>query len=286
MSKVSMRDVSIMGPSYQHYPLEYFLDSLHECGVRNVDLWGAEPFWYRPDLPTHAEAMAELRRIRHEMEARDQRCVMLTPETLGYPYNFSDALPRLTERTVEYFRWAMEDAHELGCPRVFVNSGCGPRNVDRSESMRRLIDTFRRIADLAEDAGILLTLEQLQPYESNLVLTLDDVREVLDGVDSPNLRVCVDLIAMEVAGETLEQYFDAFGEKVEWIHFADSHHEELGTGTYGAEKMRRWLDILEERDFANGIDLEVNDSIYWEDPHGPHKRSCDYLRDVLGVPEE
>ena len=74
MSKVSMRDVSIMGPSYQHYPLDYFLDSLHECGVGNVDLWGAEPFWYRPDWPTHAEATAELRRIRHEMEARGQRC--------------------------------------------------------------------------------------------------------------------------------------------------------------------------------------------------------------------
>ena len=30
MSKVTMRDVSIMGPSYQHFPLEYFLDSLQE----------------------------------------------------------------------------------------------------------------------------------------------------------------------------------------------------------------------------------------------------------------
>ena len=50
--------------------------------------------------------------------------------------------------------------------------------------------------------------------------------------------------------------------------------------------MRHWIDVLEENDFKNGIDLEVNDSIYWEDPHSPHKRSCDYLRNVLGLPEE
>lgn len=283
MSTITMRDVSIMGPSYVHYPLEYFLDSLHECGVHLVDLWGAEPFFYRADYETPQAAEAELRRIRAEMAARDQRCVIYTPETLGYPYNFSDDLPRLLNRTVEHFRWCMEDAHILGCPRIFLNSGCGPRNRPKEESMARLVETYRRILDLAEDAGILMPLEQLQPYESNLVLTKEDVKYVLDQVDSPNLRVCVDLVAMDVQGETLEEYFDLFGDRVEWIHYSDSHHEALGTGTYGREKLQGWISTLERHDFQNGIDLEVNDSIYWEDPHTPHVESCRYLREVLGL---
>lgn len=283
MSKITMRDVSVMGPSYVHYPFTFFLDSLVKCGVTKVDLWGAEPFYYRPDYSSAAEAAVELRRMRSEMESRGQRCVMYTPETLGYPYNFSDPLPRLVDRTVEYFRAAFEDAHVLGCPRVFLNSGCGPRSLRRDESMKRLVDTFARIAELAERSDILLTLEQLQPYESNLVLTLDDVRYVLDQVRSPNLRVCVDLVAMEVQGETLEQYFAAFGDKVEWIHYSDSHHEALGTGTFGREKLASWIKTLERRDFVNGIDLEVNDSMYWEDPHAPHLESCRYLREELGL---
>lgn len=283
MSKITMRDVSVMGPSYVHFPFEYFLDSLQECGIHKVDLWGAEPFYYRPDYASAAEAAVELKRMKAEMEARDQKCVIYTPETLGYPYNFSDPLPRLTDRTVEYFRMAMEDAHVLDCPRVFLNSGCGPRNQPKEESMKRLVETFRRIADLAEDADILLTLEQLQPYESNLVLTIDDVKHVLDEVDSPNLRVCVDLVAMEVQGETLEQYFDTFGDKVEWIHYSDAHHEVVGSSTFSKEKLAHWIQLLEEKDFQNGIDLEVNDSIYWEDPHTPHMESCRYLREELGL---
>ena len=131
-----------------------------------------------------------------------------------------------------------------------------------------------------------MTLEQLQPYESNLVVTKEDMRYVLEEVSSPNLRVCVDLVAMDVQGETLEEYFDLFGDRIEWIHYSDSHHEELGTGSYGQERLRHWIDVLEEHDFENGIDLEVNDSIYWEDPHGPHMRSCAYLREMLGIPEE
>ena len=80
--------------------------------------------------------------------------------------------------------------------------------------------------------------------------------------------------------------FELFGVTVVWIHFAYSRHDERGTGEFGAELMRHWLDVLEADDFQNGIDLEVNDSIYWEEPHGPHERSCNYLREVLGVPEE
>ena len=285
MSTITMRDISIMGPSYVHYSFEYFLDSLAACGIHKVDLWGAEPFYYRADWETPQAAEAELKRMKAEMEARDQGCSIYTPETLGDPYNFSDPGAGIRRRTVELFKWCMEDAHILDCPRVFLNSGCGLRNVDREESMKRLIDTYRAILDLAEDAGILMTLEQLQPYESNLVLTKDDVKRVLDEVGSPNLRVCLDVIPMVMFGETIEEYFELFGDKLEWVHFADSHHEELGTGEFGSELMRHWLDVLEANGFENGIDLEVNDSIYWEDPHGPHERSCNYLREVLGVPE-
>ena len=285
MSKITMQDVSIMGPSYVHYTFEYFLDSLQKCGVHKVDLWGAEPFFWRADWETPQAAEAELKRMKAEMAARDQAVAIYTPETLGYPLNFSDPSEGFRRRTIEAFKWYIEDAKILDCPRIFLNSGCGPRNLPREESMKRLVDTYRAILDLAEDAGILMPLEQLQPYESNLVLTKEDVKWVLDQVDSPNLRVCLDLIPMVMFGETMEEYFELFGDKIEWIHYADSHHEELGTGTYGAELMRHWLDVLEANDFKNGIDLEVNDSIYWEDPHSPHERSCNYLRNVLGVPE-
>lgn len=283
MSKITMRDVSVMGTSYVHYPLTYFLDSMERLGIHGIDLWGAEPLYCRLDYASSSDAAARLRKVRAEMEARDQHVTIYTPETLGYPFNFSDPEPAITLRTIEYFKWAFEDAHVMGTNRVFVNSGCGYRNLPREESFKRCVDTFRTILDMAEAEGILMPLEQLQPYESNLVTTLADVRRMLDEVGSPNLRVCVDLTAMEVQGETLEQYFEAFGDKVEWIHYSDSHHEIVGSGTYGREKLAGYIDTLERHDFQNGIDLEVNDSIYWEHPHEAHERTCRYLREELGL---
>jgi len=278
-----MRDVSVMGTSYVHHTFEYFLDSMHELGIHGIDLWGAEPFYCRLDYSDGYDATKRLKKMRAEMEARDQRVTIYTPETLGYPFSLSDPNPSLTLRTIEYFKWAFEDAHTMGCDRVFVNSGCGLRDLPRGESLRRCGDTLRTILGIAEQERIVMTLEQLQPYESNLVTTIDDVGMMLDLVDSPNLKVCVDLTAMEVQGENLGQYFARFGKKVEWIHYSDSHHEVVGSGAFGKSRLAGYIETLEENDFQNGIDLEINDSIYWEDPHSPHVETCRYLREELGL---
>ena len=62
---------------------------------------------------------------------------------------------------------------------------------------------------------------------------------------------------MEVAHENLEDYYKVLGEDtIQFIHFADgdpSGHYILG-------------------------DLEINDSIYWDDPHSSVERSVDYLK--------
>jgi len=129
--------------------------------------------------------------------------------------------------------------------------------------------------------GVRLVLEQLQPYESNLVTTLGDIQEMLREVDSDALQVCVDLVAMEVAGEQLVDYCRNLGPKLQWVHYSDSHHLILGDGAFGREKLEGYVRTLEQFDYQNCLDLEINDSIYWEDPHASIRRSASYLREYL-----
>ena len=44
---------------------------------------------------------------------------------------------------------AMEDAAILGTNKIFINSGCGLRDIPREESMQRLVDTYASIVELA-----------------------------------------------------------------------------------------------------------------------------------------
>ena len=281
MSRITMQDVAVMSVQYVQYTFPYYLGSMEKCGLKNVDLWGGAPHYCRLDYASSLEAGQRIAQLRREMEARGMQVVIYTPETLGYPFSYSSPDFALRARTIDYMRSAMEDALAFGTNRVFLNTGCHPRDLDREEGWKRTVDSCRILCDRAERLGVKLVLEQLQPYESNLALNLADIRRMMAEVGSPALRCCVDLVAMEVAGDTLEDFCRTLGDKLEWVHYSDSHHLILGDGDYGREKLEGYVRTLEKFDYQNCLDLEINDAIYWEDPHTSIRRSAEYLRAFL-----
>lgn len=282
MSRITMQNIAVMSVQYVHYSFDYYLDSMQKCGLKNIDLWGGTPHYCRLDYPTGAAAEKKIAEMRKKIEDRGMRVVMYTPETLAYPFSFSDPEKEVRARTIDFFDMAMDDALNFGTNKVFINTGCGLLDLPREKSWQRCRESIRKVCDLAEKKGIMLLLEQLQPYESNLLTTLPDMKRMLDEVNSPALKTCVDLVAMEVVGEKFEDYYRELGaDTIQHIHYADgnpSGHFILGDGNL---PLKDYIRIMEEHDYTSIVDLEINDSIYWADPHTSIKRSTDYLRGFL-----
>ena len=281
MRKITMNDFAAMTVSYQQYSFDYVLNSLQKIGIRNIDFWGGTPHFCRLDY-SDKEAETFLKQLRHKAEDRGMRFVIYTPETLAYPFSIADPNTRTVERTIDFFRTSMDDALTLGTDRLFINTGTGLRDHPVEQSMEICINAIRKICDDAESKGITMMLEQLQPYESNICTDINAIKKIVDAVDSPNLKICVDLVAMDVAKENLEMYYDTFGEdKIGFIHFSDAHHEICGTGDL---PLKEYIETLQKHDYDSIVDLEINDSIYWFDPHDAHKRTVDHLKTF--IPEE
>lgn len=222
MSNITMDQVAVMSVQYFHYTLDYYLNSMHRCGVKNLDLWGASPHYCRLDYLTSSAAERKLREIRKRAEDLGLKFVMYTPETLAYPYSLSAPEQPIRDRTIDYFDMAIDDALTLGTTRLFMNSGCGPLDIPREDSWKRAVETISKICEMAHKRGVTILLEQLQPYESNLLVNLPQMKAMLEEVNSPALKTCVDLVAMEVAHENLEDYYKVLGEDtIQFIHFAD-----------------------------------------------------------------
>jgi protein FrlC len=281
MKKITMNDFAAMTVSYQQYSFDYVLNSLQKIGIRNIDFWGGVPHFCRLDY-SDKEAETFLKQLRQKAEDRGMRFVIYTPETLAYPFSIADPNTRTVERTIDFFRTSMDDALTLGTDRLFINTGTGLRDHPVEQSMEICINAIRKICDDAESKGITMMLEQLQPYESNICTDINAIKKIVDAVDSPNLKICVDLVAMDVAKENLEMYYDTFGEdKIGFIHFSDAHHEICGTGDL---PLKEYIETLQKHDYDSIVDLEINDSIYWFDPHDAHKRTVDHLKTF--IPEE
>ena len=281
MSTITMDNISVMSVQYCHYSFDYFLDSMERCGLKNIDLWGGSPHYCRLDYLTSRDAFKKISQMRKKMEEKGMKVVVYTPETLAYPYSVSSPEEAVCSRTVDFFDMAMEDALEFGTDKVFINTGCGLLDVPREESWARAVDNIKRICEKAEEKGITMIIEQLQPYESNLLTTCDDMVRMLNQVNSPNLKTCVDLVAMEVVDENLEQFFKALPDQIRLIHYADgdpSGHYILGDGNL---PLQDYIKTLEKYDYQGYLSLEINDSIYWDDPHTSIRRSADYLRNYL-----
>ncbi|MGN8895702.1 sugar phosphate isomerase/epimerase family protein [Flavonifractor sp. HCP28S3_F3] len=281
--KVSLDRYAVMGVSYLQYSFSAFLDSMAACGFRHLDFWGGAPHYCRLDWPNQLAAEHQLARLRKEIEARGMDVVMYTPETLSYPFSLASPEKPIRKRTEAYFAAACQDALALGVNRLFLTSGSAPRDLSRADSWCRMLESVARIAETARSMGVSLVVEALQPYESNLLNSLSDMEQLLAEVDSPALQVCLDVVAMATAGETMEDWLDRLGRQICWVHFADSNHQVPGEGSL---PLNHWLTLLHQRNYQAYIDLEINDSMYWENPHAAMLRTAAWLKGIPGRQEE
>ncbi|WP_075980509.1 sugar phosphate isomerase/epimerase family protein [Bacillus massilinigeriensis] len=272
---INNEQIAAMSVQFVQYSLDYTIDAFAKCGIKNLEFWGAEPHYYRLNYLTRYDANKRLRQIRNQLHQSGIKVVMYTPETLAYPYSFSSPEEKVRNRTAEFFDMCCNDALELGCNRIFINTGCGLRDVNLEASWNYTVESIQRICEISKRYGVELVLEQLQPYESNLVTSLKDIKKMLSDVQSENLKVCLDVVAMEVAGDTIQDFFNQLGETIVHIHLADQNHEILGDGNY---PIIQYLDYLSGVAYDQYISLEINDSIYWEDPYSSLKQSMDYLK--------
>ena len=76
MSIITMDQIAVMSVQYVHYTFDYYLDSMHQCGIKNLDLWGGSPHYCRLDYLTSSSAERKLLEMRRKAESLGMKYVM------------------------------------------------------------------------------------------------------------------------------------------------------------------------------------------------------------------
>ncbi|MDF2682740.1 MAG: hypothetical protein K0R47_3930 [Brevibacillus sp.] len=261
MAAIKRSQITGMNFHYLHYPLTYFLDSMVRYQFEQIELWGAAPHFYVEDL-----SLADVKRIRREIDARSLKVVCFTPEQCMYPINLAAKEPEIRERSLRYFEKSIQASAELESQLVLVTAGWGYRNESREEAWERSCDSLRELAGFAKQQGITLALEPLQRIESNLVCNLSDLMAMLSAIDSASVKGMLDTVAMAVEGEELGSYFERLQDDMVHIHFIDgkpSGHLAWGDGNL---PLATYMDTLGEHGYTGSLSLEFTSSQYLLDP--------------------
>ena len=125
---------------------------------------------------------------------------------------------------------------------------------------------MKRITDYAKQRNVILALEALQPEESRLVNTIQDIQRYRNEVGSSCLKVCIDFGAMARMGHTPWEYFEAFGSDIVHIHFVDGNPTGHLAWGDGSRDMKADLAVLEEYGYPGYLSLETATQRYYEKP--------------------
>lgn len=255
-----------MNCHYVQYSLEYFLEQQARLGIQSVALWGGAPH-IRLDQKGHSDS-GKIKRLARTLGIR---FTCFTAASCTYHYQYC-ASGEAFARSRNYFIRGLHMAHELEIPYMALNSGWGFWNEEREEAWKRSRQMLWEVAQEAEKLGIVLTMESLRRAESQLVYRLEDAVRMEREVGHPNLKMMIDTTAMAVAGETMEDWFDAFGSKICNLHFVDgTPYCHLAWGD-GNRDLVRYMDCLKRNHYKGQLGLELTDSRYLMHPEEADKK--------------
>lgn len=250
-----------MNIHYMKYSLEYFLDAQERTGFQSIELWGGIPHVYLDPSGYQNCKILKKKIADHHLQLR-----VFTPENCMYQYQFAAAKPEIFKKSMEYFKNGIRMAQELEAPIMQCNSGWGYLDETREDAWMRCVEMFQELCEFAKEKGIVLAMESLRPEESNLVIRLEDAIKMKEQVNQENLKILVDTTAIGVAGETLEQWFETFGDEIIHMHFVDGNpYGHLIWGD-GCRNLESDLKILKKYGYTGGLGQEITDAKYFKDP--------------------
>ncbi|WP_043627349.1 sugar phosphate isomerase/epimerase family protein [Nonomuraea candida] len=260
--------------AYQHLPFERFLDDAADLGRQRLELWGIAPQLHVPELSD-----AGARAVRRAAESRGLSVACLTPEQVMYPVNLASPDTGLRARSVAMFRRAAELCAELGAGLLLLTPGRGFEDEPVADAWRRAADAIGEITAYAGTLGVTCVLEALQRAESNLVNDSRALARMISEIGAPNLGAVLDTVAMAVAGESVDDYFDALGDRVRHVHLIDGRpagHLAWGDGEL---PLADYLEALERRGYGGLMTFELfGDGTYAMAPRPAVRRCLDAVR--------
>ena len=99
------------------------------------------------------------------------------------------------------------------------------------EGVKRSAEVLQRVAEGAARSNIMLGLEVVNRYESNVLNTASQAVEMCKRIGAPNVKVHLDVYHMNIEESDIQQAIIETGGHLGYFHTGDSHRGYMGSGS-------------------------------------------------------
>ena len=251
----------------EHFPL---FDEMRGLGYDFVELLVPEPGEF------------DLNKARAALDTAELGVVLAARVNLER--NLSSDDPAAQRAGIDYLKYAADCAVALGAKIVggpltgnpLVFAGRPPQPVSEEERLARKARCIAGLKEAGEHAaglGIVLAVEPLNRFESDVLCTTQQAIELLDAVDHPAVQLMLDTFHMHMEEASIAEAIRLGGERVVHFQANENHRGFPGTGATD------WVEVfraLHEVGYRGPVSLEPfrrNDDRFgvpfaqWRAPH-------------------
>ena len=182
--------------------------------------------------------------------------------------------PAEHDEMLQAVRDTLAEAQKVGSPPLIVASGFRVEGMSEEEHFANAVSVLKRAAKMAEEAGVVLVLEPLntQLFAAMYLVSTPLALDIIEAVDSPNLKLLYDVHHSAVMEEDLKEVLYGRAHLVAHVQIAGTPgRNEPGTGHLD---WRQIMADLDELGYRGPIGLEYM-------PTMPMKRSLEATKKAI-----
>nr|WKN36076.1 sugar phosphate isomerase/epimerase [Tunicatimonas sp. TK19036] len=211
------------------------------------------------EVPVENKELVDWGRLK-EM-TRDAGLKVTVSGAFGAERDISSEDPAIRTKGVKYITDCLAIAEEMGSP-IFggpVYSAVGKTRFISEEQKKKergwCVDNLRQIAKVAEDCGVVVGVEPLNRFESDMVNTVDQALSLVQEVGHPNIKIQLDTFHGNIEEKSIPDSIRKIGKEL----LCHIQGNESDRGTPGTGNLD-WLGIkqaLTDIDYEGAVVIET-----------------------------
>jgi sugar phosphate isomerase/epimerase len=133
------------------------------------------------------------------------------------------------------------------------------QNIQKKQT-QTATETIQVYAKYAEKVGVRLAIEPINRYETNFLNTIQQTLQFIEGISTENLYVLPDTFHMNIEEVSMPKALELAGEKIGYVHFADSNRLAPGQGHIDFHELAHVLHKIGYDGYISAEILPIPDS--------------------------
>lgn len=200
------------------------------------------------EIPVEYPDMIDGLKVKHALKENGLEAVVCG--AFGPSRDLTNEDPNVHKHCFDYIAKCFSLCHTWGARFLAgpMYSSVGKARMVPQEQRRieweRAVTNLYKVCQLAQENDLMIALEPLNRFETDLINTAADVMKLVDDINHPAAQVMLDSFHMSIEEKDMESAITTVGDKLIHLQVSENYRGIPGTGQTPWDSVKRGLDKI------------------------------------------